>query len=309
MLASVPDAVSIVEVGPRDGLQNVAELLSTSDKLRLIQALVDAGLRRIEATSFVSPRWIPQLADADALWPQLPAPQAVQYAALVPNERGLDRALAAGAREVGLFVSASDTHNARNRGEPVAASLRALPALARRALAAGVRLRGYVSCVWGCPYEGAVPLPRVLEVALALRRAGCAELSLGDTIGVATPTAVRDVLRAVAAELPLTEVALHLHDTRGTALANALVGLDLGVRTFDAAIAGLGGCPYAQGASGNLATEDLAFMLAGMGVATGVDLDRLWEAGRLAAALLRRALPGKVHQAGVRWAPPRSGTP
>jgi hydroxymethylglutaryl-CoA lyase len=297
---AVPGAVSVYEVSPRDGLQNEAVTVPTTRKLRLIEALVAAGLTRIEVTSFVSPRWVPQLADGEEVVRLLPRREGLVYSALCPNARGLERALASGIGEIGVFVSASETHNLKNVNKTVAATLAGFRDVIAPAVAAGLRVRGYVSTVWGCPYEGAIDPARAIEIARELRAQGCYQISLGDTIGVGTPRQTHDIVRMFLAELPADELALHLHDTRGTALANALVGLELGIRTLDASVGGLGGCPYAPGAAGNLATEDLVYMLEGMGVATGIDLDKLWEAGRVAAAVVGRELPGKVHQAGVR---------
>ena len=297
---AVPDAVSVHEVSPRDGLQNEAATVPTARKLRLIEALVAAGLRRIEVTSFVSPRWVPQLADADDVARLVPRREGVVYSALCPNAKGLARALASGIEEIGVFVSASETHNLKNVNKTVQATLEGFRQVIAPAVAAGLRVRGYVSTVWGCPYEGAIDPRRALEIAQELRAQGCYQISLGDTIGVGTPRQTHDLVRMFLAEMPSAEVALHLHDTRGTALANALVGLELGLRTLDASVGGLGGCPYAPGAAGNLATEDLVFMLHGMGIATDIDLDKLWEAGKVAEAVVGRELPGKVHRAGVR---------
>jgi hydroxymethylglutaryl-CoA lyase len=300
LFAAVPDSVSVYEVSPRDGLQNEAATVPTTRKVRLIEALVAAGLSRIEVTSFVSPRWVPQLADGEEVVKLTPRRAGVVFSALCPNARGLERALAAGVEEIGVFVSASETHNLKNMNKTVRATLAGFHQVIAPAVAAGLRVRGYVSTVWGCAYEGAVDPRRALEIAQELRAQGCYQISLGDTIGVGTPRQTHDLVRMFLAEMPSAELALHLHDTRGTALANALVGLELGVRTLDASVGGLGGCPFAPGAAGNLATEDLVYMLHGMGVATGVDLDRLWEAGKVAEAIVGRELPGKVHRAGVR---------
>ncbi len=298
MLDALPAEVSLVEVSPRDGLQNEAAPLSLPDKLRLLRALVAAGLRRIEVTSFVSPRWVPQLADADELIAALPPPEGVTFSALVPNATGLERALHAGIQEIAVFLSASETHNRKNTNKSIEQSLDTFREVVPPARAAGLRVRAYLSTVWGCPYEGDVPVARSLAIARELIELDCYQVSLGDTIGVGTPKQTRDIVRAFLAEHEPSRLALHFHDTRGTALANCLVGLELGVRDFDASVGGLGGCPYAPGAAGNLATEDLVYMLEGMGVKTGVDLDRLIEAGRVAETLVGRALPGKVHQAG-----------
>lgn len=297
-LALVPAAVSIYEVGPRDGLQNEAVVVPTDGKKRLVEALAEAGLRRIEATSFVSPRWVPQLADAVELVQSLALPAGVTLSALVPNAKGLERAREAGLGEIAVFLSASESHNRANVNKTIDATLAAFEEVVPPARELGLRVRGYLSTAWGCPYEGAVEPRRVVEITRRLVELGCYQVAVSDTIGVATPRRVREVLVRLRDEVPLEALALHLHDTRGTALANCLVGLELGVSTLDASIGGLGGCPYAPGASGNLATEDLVFMLEGMGVATGVDLEKLVAAGHVAERLLGRPLPGKVHQAG-----------
>jgi hydroxymethylglutaryl-CoA lyase len=297
--------VTVYEVGPRDGLQNEAATVPTAGKLALVRALADAGLRRIEATSFVSPRWIPQLADASDLASALPRLPGTSYVVLVPNAKGLERLLAALARagdaaapvEAAVFLSASETHNRKNVNRAVAESLAELEALVPAARAAGLGVRGYVSTVFGCPYEGQVEPERSAAIAERLVALGCDQVSLGDTIGVATPADVRRVVERMLRTLPAPRLALHMHDTRGTALANVLAGLELGITTFDASIGGLGGCPYAPGASGNLATEDLVYMLAGMGHDTGVDLAKLVAAGALAQRLVGRRLPGKTLQA------------
>jgi hydroxymethylglutaryl-CoA lyase len=295
-----PSQVSVYEVSLRDGLQNERATVPLRGKLRLIDALVAAGLRRIEITSFVSPKWIPQLADADELALHAHPPPEVTFSALCPNAKGLERARAAGLREIAVFLSASETHNRKNVNKTVEGTLAAFAETAPPAVAAGMRVRGYVSTAWGCPYEGDVDPKRVLAIAQKLLQLGCYQISLGDTIGVGTPRQTERILQMVLAEVPAEKIAMHMHDTRGTALANVLVGLEMGVRDFDASVGGLGGCPYAPGAAGNLATEDLVYMLHGMGVETGVDLDRLVEAGRVAESIVGRSLPGKVHQAGVR---------
>ena len=295
-----PDAVSVYEVSLRDGLQNERATVPLRGKLRLIDALVSAGLKRIEITSFVSPKWIPQLADADELGAHATPPPGVTFSALCPNAKGLERARAAGMREIAVFLSASETHNRKNVNKSIADTLAAFEETIGPARDAGMRVRAYVSTVWGCPYEGDVDPTRALGIAQKLLEMGCYQVSLGDTIGVGTPRQTERILQLVLAEIPRDRIAMHMHDTRGTALANVLVGLEMGVRDFDASVGGLGGCPYAPGAAGNLATEDLVYMLHGMGVATGVDLERLVEAGRVAESVVGRPLPGKVHQAGVR---------
>jgi hydroxymethylglutaryl-CoA lyase len=299
LFTDVPERVMVYEVGPRDGLQNESAAVATVHKLRLIEALTDAGLTHIEVTSFVSPRWIPQLADADEVARVLRAPPNVTYSALCPNEKGLQRALAARLSEVAVFLSASETHNRRNIAKSIGQTLALFQELVPQALGHGLRVRGYVSTTWGCPYEGDVDPARALELTRRLLEMGCYQVSLGDTIGVGTPLQTKRILERFLAELPAEQLALHMHDTRGQALANVLVGLEMGIRTIDAAIGGLGGCPYAPGASGNLATEDLVYMLDRMGIATGIDAHKLWEAGRLAEALVQRPLPGRVHRAGL----------
>jgi hydroxymethylglutaryl-CoA lyase len=300
LFRDLPDFVSVYEVSPRDGLQNEAATVPTTRKVRLIEALVYAGLRRIEMTSFVSPKWVPQLADAEEVAKLVPRMEGVQLSALCPNAKGLERALASGITEIGVFISASETHNQKNVNKSVAATLAAFSEFIPEAVRKGVRVRGYVSTLWGCPYEGHIDPLSGLRIARKLRELGCYQVSLGDTIGVGTPKQTRDIVKLFLAEFPADMLALHLHDTRGTALANVLVGLEMGIRTFDSSVGGLGGCPYAPGAAGNLASEDLVFTLHGMGISTGIDLDRLWEAGQVAEAIVGRELPGKVHRAGVR---------
>jgi hydroxymethylglutaryl-CoA lyase len=243
---------------------------------------------------------VPQLADADALIRALtPRPEGVTFSALVPNATGLERALAVGLGEIAVFLSASETHNRKNTNKSIAQSLETFGEVVPPARAAGVRVRAYVSTVWGCPYEGNVPVERSVEITRALLELDCYQVSLGDTIGVGTPLQTRKLVERFLREIPADKLALHFHDTRGTALANALVGIELGVRDFDSSVGGLGGCPYAPGAAGNLASEDLVFMLHGMGIRTGIDLELLIEAGRVAERVVGRALPGKVHQAGL----------
>jgi len=300
VLDHLPPEVSIYEVSPRDGLQNEAAPIPLEGKRELILALVRAGLTRIELTSFVSPRWVPQLADAEDLARALPAPAGVTFSALCPNAKGLERARAVGLREIAVFLSASETHNRKNTNKSIEQSFEAFEEVVSPALEHGMRVRAYVSTVWGCPYEGNVDPQKALEIAHRLIELGCYQVSLGDTIGVGTPLQTREIVRLFLSELPQEKLALHFHDTRGTALANALVGLELGIRDFDASVAGVGGCPYAPGAAGNLASEDLVYMLEGMGVRTGVNLDLLIEAGRVAERVIGHKLPGKVHQAGPR---------
>ena len=264
----------------------------------MVRALLAAGLRRIELTSFVSPRWVPQLADAEELLRALsPAPAGVTFSALVPNATGLERALRVGVGEIAVFLSASETHNRKNTNKSIETSLETFARWCHPRKAASSSR--YVSTVWGCPYEGDVPVARSLEITRALLELDCCQVSLGDTIGVGTPLQTKRLLQTFLGEIPPERLALHFHDTRGTALSNALVGLELGFRDFDASVGGLGGCPYAPGAAGNLATEDLVYMLHGMGIRTGIELDALIEAGRVAESVVGRPLPGKVHQAGT----------
>lgn len=300
MFDRLPENVSIYEVSPRDGLQNEAAPIPLEGKLELLRALIASGLKRIELTSFVSPRWVPQLADAEQLVKAAVLPAGVTVSALVPNAKGFERARAAGLKEIAVFMSASETHNRKNTNKSIAESLQTFEEVVPPAREAGLSVRAYVSTVWGCPYEGEVAVGASLDIARRLPELGCYQVSLGDTIGVGTPLQTHNIVRSFLAEIPAEKLALHLHDTRGTALANALVGLELGIRDFDASVAGIGGCPYAPGAAGNLATEDLVYMLDGLGVKTGVNLDLLIEAGRVAETVLGRRLPGKVHQAGPR---------
>ena len=294
---NLPKKVTIYEVGPRDGLQNEARQVPTADKIRFIDALIASGIRDIEITSFVSPKWIPQLADASEVARGVHRPSGVRMSALVPNRRGLDTALAAGMKEVAVFMSASETHNQKNVNKTIAETLAAFDDVVPHAAAAGVPVRAYLSTVFGCPYEGDVDPERTVELTGRLRDLGVYQVSISDTIGVANPRQVEDVLGRVLAKHPTDSVAVHFHDTQGTALANCLVALTLGVTTIDAAAGGLGGCPYAPGASGNLATEDVVAMLHGMGVATGVDLDKLTEASRTAATFVGHELSSKYLKA------------
>jgi len=295
----LPPDVTMYEVGPRDGLQNESRMVPTDDKVKLIDALSETGLRAIEITSFVNPKWIPQLADGGEVSRRIARKPGLIYSALVPNRQGLDSAIAAGMKEVAVFMSASETHNKKNVNKTIAQTLAAFRETVPPALAAGLRVRAYVSTVYGCPYEGAVDPAKAVELARALRELGCYQISLGDTIGVANPRQVRDVLSRVIAEIPMPEIAVHFHDTRGTALANILVAVEMGITTVDSALGGLGGCPYAPGASGNVATEDVVYMLEGMGVRTGVDLDRLVDCARLASTLVGHEVPSKYYRAAI----------
>ena len=296
--APEPDVV-VYEVGPRDGLQNEPDTLSTSAKLELITRLAGAGLRRVEVASFVSPRWIPQLADGEELARILPTLPDVTWSALVPNEKGYQRFRQAGGVQVAaVFLSASETHNRKNLNCSIADQLERIRPVFERARADGVPLRAYVSTVCGCPYEGEVPVGAVVRLTRALLELGASEVSLGDTIGVGHPTQVRELVRAVASEAPLHALALHLHDTYGRALANVQAGFEAGVRTFDASLGGLGGCPYAPGASGNVASEDVVDLFERAGIGTGIDLERLVDATAwLEGDVLKRRLPGRVYRA------------
>ncbi|MBP3985135.1 hydroxymethylglutaryl-CoA lyase [Pseudoxanthomonas helianthi] len=291
------DFVRIVEVGPRDGLQNEKAMVATADKIELIDRLSQTGLRSIEATSFVSPKWIPQLADAAEVFSAIARKPGVAYPVLVPNEQGYERARAVGAEEVAVFTAASEAFNRRNTNAGIDESIERFRPVLARAAADGVKVRGYVSTVLGCPYQGEVPVTDVVRVASRLHELGCYEISLGDTIGVGTPHKARAMLEAVAAEVPMPALAVHFHDTYGQALANILACLEAGVRVVDAAVSGTGGCPYAKGASGNVATEDVVYLLHGMGMQTGIDLPRLGETGRWLAGLLGRETGSKVAKA------------
>lgn len=288
-----PERVRIVEVGPRDGLQNEAQAIATADKLAFIDKLVAAGLREIEATAFVSPRAVPQMADAAEVVRGLPVAPGVTFSALAPNAKGLERALAAGVRRIAVFTAASETFARRNINMTIGESLEVFAAVVREALAAGVSVRGYVSTCFVCPYEGEVSADAVRQVGERLLEIGVDEVAISDTIGAAAPSDVFETLAVCARAMPLPRLALHLHDTYGTAPANVLAGLEAGVTTFDASAGGLGGCPFAPGAAGNLATEDLVYMLTRMGIATGVDLNRLVEASRFMARTLGRGLPSR----------------
>jgi hydroxymethylglutaryl-CoA lyase len=299
MLGSLPKNVSVYEVGPRDGLQNEARIVPLEGKLALIAALADAGLKRIEAGSFVSPKWIPALADSDQVFQNLPRRPGVTYSALVPNQKGLERAIAARASEVAVFLSASETHSRKNINKTIAEALAGYREVIAAARQAGLPVRGYLSVVWGCPYEGAVPVERVVTITRELLDMGVAQVSLGDTIGVGSPRQTEEILGQLLRGTKPDLLAVHFHDTRGLALANVLVSLTHGITTVDASVGGLGGCPYAPGAAGNLATEDLVNLLDGLGIACGVDLMKLVAAGELAQQLVGRPLPGKMLAAAI----------
>ena len=294
---SKPDRVFIVDVGPRDGLQAEKELVSTETKIELVARLTEAGLPSVEAGAFVSPKWVPQMADPAEVLAGIMQRDGTRYPVLVPNEKGLERALASGVGEIAIFGAASETFSQKNINCSIEESIERFQPVAQKAQDSGIEVRGYISCVLGCPYEGDVALENVVRVARALDAIGCYEISLGDTIGVGTPTRARAMVDAVADHVPVDRLALHFHDTYGQALANILSCMEAGVATVDTAVAGLGGCPYAPGASGNVATEDVVYMLQGMGIDTGVDLPALVEAGEFISAALGRAPTSKSAQA------------
>ena len=294
---TLPNKVKIVEVGPRDGLQNESQLVPSAVKVELIDRLGMAGLKAIEATAFVSPKWVPQMGDAAEVMTSLPRRAGVSYPVLVPNLKGFEQALAAGAEEIAVFGAASEAFSQKNINCSIAESLERFRPVAEAAQKNGIRVRGYVSCVVGCPYQGAVLPAAVAEVAARLVEMGCYEISLGDTIGVGTPAAVQRMLEEVALLVPVERLAGHYHDTWGMALANIYASLEMGVAVFDASVAGLGGCPYAAGASGNVASEDVVYLMNGLGIETGIDLDRLVDAGAYICAELGRAPASKVARA------------
>jgi hydroxymethylglutaryl-CoA lyase len=292
-----PPSVKIVEVGPRDGLQNEKTSLDTETRVQLITQLADAGLSYIEAGSFVSPKWVPQMAGSDKVFQQLPVDTATTYAALTPNMQGLERALQCGVREVAVFAAASESFSQKNINCSIAESIDRFVPVMEKAYHSGIAVRGYISCVLGCPYEGNVSPDQVAEVADKLLGLGCYEVSLGDTIGAGTPGSTAVLLCTLLKQLPADKLAVHMHDTYGQALANILVALQQGIAVVDSSVAGLGGCPYAQGASGNVATEDLVYMLNGLGIEHGVDLEDLIAAGNMVCAKLDRANGSKVARA------------
>ncbi|MDE8563801.1 hydroxymethylglutaryl-CoA lyase [Anoxybacillus rupiensis] len=285
-----PKHVTIKEVGPRDGLQNEKTAIATEDKIAWINQLSKTGLTYIEITSFVHPKWIPQLADAFDVATGIERVPSVTYAALVPNQKGLEKALAAQVDEISVFMSASETHNQRNINKSISDTIPVLTAVVQEAKRAQKTVRGYLSTVFGCPYEGEVSVEQVAAISERLFEMGVDELSLGDTIGVATPRQVETVLNSLLKRFPKEKLAMHFHDTRGTALANVLISLEMGITTFDSSLGGLGGCPYAPGASGNVATDDLLYMLHGMDIATGIDAARLTEAALFIQNKIGRAL-------------------
>ena len=290
---SLPSKVRIVEVGPRDGLQNEKQV-STDAKVKLVNDLADAGLTVIETGSFVSPKWVPQMADSSVVFAAVTRKDGVTYAALTPNVKGLEAAIAAGASEVAVFGAASESFSQKNINCSIDESLERFTPLMAMAKEHGLPVRGYVSCVLGCPYEGDIDVAQVAHVAKKLLDMGCYEISLGDTVGVGTPMAVKAMLEAVTTKVPVEKLAVHFHDTYGQALANIFSALQLGVATVDSAVAGLGGCPYAKGASGNVATEELVYMLNGLGIEHGVDLNKLAQAGWDISDALNRSPNSKV---------------
>ena len=289
--------ITIVEVGPRDGLQNERVVLTTADKIEFVNRLSAARLPVIEVSAFVSPKWVPQMADAEAVFAGIVRSPGTRYTALVPNVEGLERALAAGVTEIAVFASSTETFSRKNINKSISDSLAAYADVCRRAHDAGLAVRGYLSTAFGCPFEGAVPPQQVADVAARLFALGVFEVAISDTIGIAHPGQVPIVLEAVLARVPADHLALHFHDTRGTALANVLTALPFGITTFDASAGGLGGCPYAPGAAGNLATDDLVYMLNGMGLETGVSLEKLTEASTFVGSRLDHALPSRYAQA------------
>ena len=296
-MGRLPARVRIVEVGPRDGLQNEKGEVPTAVKLELIERLADAGLRAIEATAFVSPKWIPQMADHTEVLERIRRKPGVSYPVLTPNLKGYEAAKAAGATEVAVFGAASESFSKKNINCSIAESLERFRPVVDAAIAADIKVRGYISCVVGCPYEGSVKPEMVAEVARALFDMGCYEISLGDTIGVGTPGKIRAMIEACATRVPADKLAGHYHDTYGQALANIYASMELGVATFDSSVSGLGGCPYAKGASGNVATEDVVYLLEGLGIETGIDLDKVVDAGLWISAFLKRDTGSKTARA------------
>ena len=294
---TLPTHVRLIEVGPRDGLQNEALPISVADKVQLVDALTDAGLGYIEVGSFVSPKWVPQMAGSAEVFAQIRRKPGVVYGALAPNKRGFEDAVAAGVKEVAVFAAASEAFSQRNINCSISESLARFVPIIEAAKQHGISVRGYVSCVLGCPYEGQVSPQQVAQVAKELFAMGCYEVSLGDTIGTGTPTATRTLFEAVTAYVPREKLAGHFHDTYGQALVNIYASLQEGIAVFDSSIAGLGGCPYAKGASGNVATEDVVYMLNGMGIETGVDMDKLLLAGEHICNVLGRVTGSRVAKA------------
>lgn len=291
---SLPASVRMVEVGPRDGLQNEAVTVPTQIKIDFINRLSDTGLSVIEATSFVSPKWVPQLADHQEVYLGITKKPHVSYPVLVPNERGFELALAAGVKEIAVFTTPSEHFSQRNTNASVTESLEKITAITQLARENQIRVRGYLSCVLGCPYEGEIEPERVTDLAEELLRLGCYEISLGDTIGIGTPGSTKKLLESVLAKVSVDNLAVHFHDTYGQALANIYVALEAGIRVVDSSVAGLGGCPYAKGATGNVASEDVLYMLNGLGIETGVDLEKLIAVGQFITTFLAKPVQSKV---------------
>jgi isopropylmalate/homocitrate/citramalate synthase len=291
------DFVTVVEVGPRDGLQNEKQNLSVATKIELINRLTDCGLKAIESGSFVSPKWVPQMADTEAVMAGIKPGEGVRYPVLVPNLTGFERAVKSGAREIAVFTAASETFSQRNTNCSISESLARLEAVAEQAKDAGIRVRAYVSCVLGCPYEGDIQTGVVADICTQLMQMGCDEVSLGDTIGTGTPALANTLVKTVAMTVPIGQLAVHFHDTYGQALANILACLDAGVRIVDTSVSGLGGCPYAKGASGNVASEDVVYMLHGLGLNTGIDLQALVNTGDWISKQLKRPNNSKAGRA------------
>lgn len=293
-----PNKVKLVEVGPRDGLQNEAEIVPTETKIELINRLAETGLRVIEATSFVSPKWIPQLADHETVFKGIQKKTDIQFPVLVPNLTGFDKALAAGVTEIAVFTTPSEQFSERNTNCSVAESIERIAAILLAAKKNNIKVRGYLSCVLGCPYEGKIAPQAVVDLAEKLFSLGCYEISLGDTIGIGTPLNAKKLIQAVTSKIPHENVAVHFHNTFGQALANIYAVLETGIHIIDSSVAGLGGCPYAEGASGNVASEDVLYMLNGMGITTGVNLDKLISVGHYISTVLKRENQSRVGKAG-----------
>ena len=293
----IPEKIQIVEVGPRDGLQNEKEWVPTETKIFLIEKLADAGLTKIEATSFVSPKWVPQLKDAHEVFTGIKRIAGVSYPVLTPNMKGFERALEADAKEIAVFSAASEAFSQKNTNCSIEESINRFRPVLEEAQKNNIQVRGYISCVLGCPYQGHVPVEDVINLAAKMIEMGCFQISLGDTIGAGTPVQAKSMVQKVAEKVPLSKLALHFHDTRGQALANIYACLELGITVIDASVAGLGGCPYAKGATGNVATEDVVFMLHGMDIETGIDLNKLIETGRFISGVLGRVPQSRVSAA------------
>ena len=289
-----PKKIQIVEVGPRDGLQNEKVWVPTETKISLIEKLADAGLNKIEATSFVSPKWVPQLKDAHEVFTGIKQISSVSYPVLTPNMKGFERALEADAKEIAVFCAASETFSQKNTNCSIEESINRFKPVLDEAQKINIPVRGYISCVLGCPYQGNVPVEDVANLAYKMSEMGCFQISLGDTIGTGTPLKAKRMVQKVSEKVSVSKLALHFHDTRGQALANIYACLELGVSVIDASVSGLGGCPYAKGATGNVATEDVVFMLNGMNIETGIDLNKLIDTGRFISAILGRLPQSRV---------------